>query len=57
MTSTRATLAIRLEGNTTDDGELIRPTPVGDFYSVTNPEYHFATEADAVATGFRRSKV
>jgi micrococcal nuclease len=45
-----------IKGNVSSSGELIYHVPGGQFYSRTNPEECFATEADAQAAGYRRSQ-
>jgi hypothetical protein len=45
-----------IKGNHSSSGAWIYHTPSGAFYSRTNPEACFATEADARAAGFRASQ-
>lgn len=44
-----------IKGNISSGGEKIYHMPGGAFYTRTNPEMCFATEAEAQAAGFRKS--
>jgi micrococcal nuclease len=45
-----------IKGNHSSSGELIYHVPGGQFYSRTNPEECFATEAEAQSAGYRASQ-
>lgn len=46
----------RVKGNVSSSGEPTYQVPGDSYYDVTDPEECFATEADAVAGGYRASK-
>lgn len=45
-----------IKGNINSKGEKIYHMPNGQFYDVTKPEEWFATEEEAQAAGYRKSK-
>lgn len=55
-TSNTKTIEKTIKGNISSSGEKIYHVPGGQFYDVTKAEEWFATEEEAQAAGYRKSK-